>query len=54
MEWHTRMTGFLLMCFVLLGLNVVATVSGVYQTWQASDDEPATLISIENIAGGTG
>ncbi len=54
MERHTRMTGFLLVCLVLLGLNVVATVNGVYQTWQASDDEPANLMSIESITGITG
>ena len=54
MEWHTRMVNFLLMCFILIGLNVIATISGVYQHWQASDAEPACLISIENIAGVTG
>ena len=54
MEWHTRMAGFLLMCLVLLGLNIVATISGVYEPVQVSDATPATLMSVENITGVTG
>ncbi len=30
MQWRARLLGFLLICSVLIGLNVVATISGIY------------------------
>lgn len=30
MNWHARLMGFLLTCAVLIGLNVIATINGVY------------------------
>ena len=54
MEWHTRMMSFLLLCLVLIGLNVVATICGVYPSWQPTGEKPASLMSIENYTDVTG
>jgi hypothetical protein len=34
MNLHARLMGFLLTCAVLIGLNVIATISGVYELSQ--------------------
>jgi hypothetical protein len=54
MEWHARLMSFLLMCCVLIGLNVVATISGVYTFGQQDDDESATLVYTETLTGVAG
>lgn len=43
MNLHARLMGFLLTCAVLIGLNVIATISGVYELRQGDDGKTATL-----------
>jgi len=43
MNLHVRLTGFLLTCAVLIGLNVIATISGVYELRQGDGDKTAIL-----------
>ena len=35
MEWHTRLTVFLLACLVLICINIAATINGVYALLEA-------------------
>ena len=54
MAWHARLVGFLLVCLVLLGLNVAATISGVYSFERESGKIPDNLIYLaapESAAG---
>ena len=51
MNLHARLMGFLLICAVLIGLNVIATISGVYELRQGDDDNTATLTGKGNGAG---
>ena len=50
MKWHTRLTSFLLMCLVLIGLNVVATINGLYTFEPVTSDKPVVSLYTENIA----
>jgi hypothetical protein len=51
MKWHTRLVGFLLTCAVLIGLNVIATISGVYEFRHGDGDEQTTLTGNEQDSG---
>ena len=46
MKWRLRLLGFLLMCSVLIGLNVVATLSGIYTP------SPVTRVTTEALYHG--
>jgi hypothetical protein len=37
MNWRLRLLGFLLMCSVLIGLNVIATLNGAYAPLPGKD-----------------
>jgi hypothetical protein len=50
MKRHTRLASFLLMCLVLIGLNVVATINGLYTFEPVANDKPAVSLYTENIA----
>ena len=52
MNFHVRLTGFLLTCAVLIGLNVIATISGVYEPGQVDDDKTATLTEMVLVYAG--
>ena len=50
MKRHTRPASFLLMCIVLIGLNVVATINGIYTFEPVANDKPAVSLYTEHIA----
>jgi len=51
MNWNSRLMGFLLTCAVLIGLNIIVTINGVYDYRQGNGDKPAIQIRKENDVG---
>jgi len=54
MQRHARLMRFLLMCFLLIGLNIVATISVYYPLSQAGDTATAThsAVSVRSCVSG--
>ena len=50
MEWHTRLTTFLLMCFFLIGFNIIATISGIYDAGTKHESRTGPQNHNENMA----
>jgi len=51
MNRHARLMSFLLTCTLLIGLNVIATINGVYDYRQGDGDKPAIQIRKEYDVG---